>query len=92
MKSLESYIKEHRIVESGSQFKHTLNVSMDTFKKWKKENEKKYDIVYSEGDKLYTIYTVKDKSNPVWKGEHIGTYNCLTGDLYCDDKNIFNVK
>lgn len=87
MKSLKSYIIEAQ----GSQFKHTLNVSMKQFKDWKKDNESKYDIFYSEADNLYAIYSVKDKSNPIWKGEHIATYNPKTGDFFCDDKTIINI-
>lgn len=84
MKSLKTYI-----FESGSSFKGKVNVSIKQFNDWKKKNEDKYDIVYSEADKLYAIYFVKDKANPQWKGEHIGTYNCSTGDLYYDDKSVF---
>lgn len=84
MKSLKTYI-----FESGFSFKSKANISVKQFNNWKKKNENKYDIVYSEADKLYAIYFVKDKSNPQWKGEHIGTYNCTSGELFYDDKSAF---
>lgn len=85
MKSLKTYI-----FESGSSFKSKVNISVKQFNDWKRKNEDKYEIVYSEEDKLYTIYFIKDKANPQCKGEHIGTYNCTSGELFYDDKQIFN--
>lgn len=81
MKSLKLYITESQ----GDQFKSKENVSMKQFETWKKKHDKEYDIIYSEADKLFTVYKVKNKSNPIWKGEHVGTYDCNSGNLYYDE-------
>lgn len=43
MKSLKTYI-----LESGSSFKSNVNISVKQFNDWKRKNEDKYEIVYSE--------------------------------------------
>lgn len=82
MKSLVTYLTE----SEGDRFKEKKNVSVKQFETWKKKYEKdnNYEIYYSESDKVYAIYKVKDKSNPIWKGEHIGTYDCTSGNIYYD--------
>lgn len=80
MKSLNQFILE----SEGDEFKDSVKASTGQLKEWRKKTDPDEVMVYYEDrDQCYYIYKTNDKD--LMKSlEHIGTYNCRTGELYFD--------